>query len=84
MNKNCDDIIFIITYCSFIKLKWCFERVMQNVVALIKLTKQVSLICFSWALYRVARVMRIGTLSIPIFYFFKTLASFTSTVAFDF
>ena len=33
---------------------------MQNVVVLIKLAKQVSLVCFSWALYRVARVMRAG------------------------
>ena len=38
---------------SFIKLTRCFKRVVQNVVALIKLAKQVSLVCFSWALYRV-------------------------------
>ena len=34
------------TYSSFIKLKCCFKRVMQNVVALIKLTKEVCLVCF--------------------------------------
>ena len=51
---------------------------MQNVVALIKLAKQVSLVCFSWALYRVARVMGAGEPLNTYLYFFKTLASFTS------
>ena len=32
LNKNCDDIIFVMTYSSFIKLKWYFKKVMQNVV----------------------------------------------------
>ena len=53
---------------------------MQNVVALIKLAKQVSLVCFSWTLYTVICVMGAGSLSILIF----TFASFASTIAFDF
>ena len=57
---------------------------MQNVVALVKLAKQVSLVCFSWALYRVARVMRAGEPLNTYLYFFKTLASFTSMMAIDF
>ena len=57
---------------------------MQNVVALIKLAKQVSLVCFSWALYRVVRVMRAGEPLNTYLYFFKTPASFTSMVAIDF
>ena len=46
LDINCDDIIFVMAYSSFIKLKWCFKRAMQHVVVLIKLANQVSLVCF--------------------------------------
>ena len=53
LDINYGDLIFVMAYSSFIKLTRCFKRIVQNVVALIKLAKQVSLVCFLWALCRV-------------------------------